>query len=97
MPCREDGSCMDMVEPPGMEQRSLGERTCRHGRARESEMIAQRVAGVFRAEQTAPLQLGHYECHKVVEVAGKQRRGEDEAVAGFGFEPGREVISDLCR
>ncbi len=62
------------MSPPGMEQKSLGERTCRHGRALEPEVIAQRVAGVFRAEQTTPLQLGHHERHEVVEVAGKQRR-----------------------
>src|SRR2546429_5132503 len=30
-----------------------------------SEVIAQRVAFVFRAEQTAPLQLGHHESHEV--------------------------------
>jgi len=85
------------MAPPCIVQSLLGERTCRHGRVLESEVIAQRVAFVFRAEQAAPLQLGHYKCHKIVEVAGKQRRGEDEAVAGLGFEPGLEVSSDLCR
>ena len=62
--------------------------TCWHGRALKSEVIAQCVAGVCRAEQAALLQLGHHKCHEVVKVAGKQRRGENEAVTGFGLEPG---------
>jgi hypothetical protein len=70
---------------------------CRHGRALKSEVTTQRVAGVCRAEQAASLQLGHHECHEVVEVAGKQRRGENEAVAGLGLEPGLAMIGDLCR
>src|SRR5215467_6918360 len=72
-------------------------RTCWHGRAFEAEVMAQRVASVFRTEYTAPLQLGHHECHEVVEIARKQCRGENEAVAGLGLEPGLAVIGDLRR
>src|SRR5215471_7984496 len=72
-------------------------RTCRHGRAFEAEVLAQRVASVFCTEYTAPLQLGHHECHEVVEIARKQGRGENEAVAGLGLEPGLTVIGDLRR
>src|SRR5215471_12806939 len=72
-------------------------RTYRHGRAFEAEVLAQCVASVFCTEYTAPLQLGHHECHEVVEIARKQCRGENEAVAGLGLEPGLAVIGDLRR
>ena len=69
-----------------------------HGRALESEVITQRV-GRRTAVRNKPrlLQLGHHERHEVVEVAGKQGRGEDEAVAGLGLEPGLAMIGDLRR
>src|SRR5262249_15500205 len=70
---------------------------CWHGRTLEAEVIAQRVASVFRAEYTAPLQLRHHECHEVVEIARKQRRGKNEAVASLSLEPGLAVIGDLRR
>ena len=57
----------------------------------------QRVTGVCCAEQVALLQLGHHERHEVVEVAGKQRRGEHEAVAGLSLDPGLAMIGDLRR
>src|SRR5262245_53628819 len=68
-----------------------------HGRAFEAKVMAQRVASVFCTEYTAPLQLGHHECHEVVEIARKQCRGENEAVAGLGLEPSLAVIGDLRR
>jgi hypothetical protein len=75
----------------------LGTRACRQGWALESEVIAQRVACILRAEQATPLQLGHYEGHEVVKVAGEQRRGEEKAVTGLGFKPGLKMIGDLRR
>jgi hypothetical protein len=71
--------------------------TSRHGRALESEVMTQRMAFVFRTEQAAPLQLRHHKCHEVIEIARKQRRGENEAVTGLGLKPGLEVIGDLRR
>ena len=84
--------------PRGMSSVPFSPRsTCRHGRTLESEVIMQRVTGVCRAEQVALLQLGHHERHEVVEVAGKQRRGEHEAVAGPSLDPGLAMIGDLRR
>lgn len=55
-------------------------------------MIAQRRAFITRAEQAAPLQLGHEQARDRLEAGRQQRRHQVEAVGGVVLEP---VLQDV--
>ena len=63
----------------------------------QTEMIAQRVAAVFRAEQIAAAQFWQNLFAECIEVGRQERRQEVEAIAGAGCEPFFHVIHDLDR
>ena len=58
--------------------------------ARQSEILAQRAAFVFGAEQSAPLKLRHDEIDEILQRTGQQRRDQVEAV-------GRATLEGLSR
>src|SRR5690606_29357326 len=62
---------------------------------RQAQILAQRLAFVFRAEQAAPLQFGDELEHDVVDAAGIVAGHQAEAVAGLLLEPLLHDISDL--
>src|ERR1700742_2074162 len=67
------------------------------GRTRKAEMVAQRRAGVFLAEDTTALQLGHDLVRDVVEPLRQVGKHHIEAVAAFGDEPFFHRIGDGLR
>src|SRR6185312_1914897 len=61
----------------------------------QPEILAQRHALVFAAEQAAPPQLRHHLAAEIVEVAREHRRDDVEAVAGARGKPLLEPVGDL--
>ncbi len=62
--------------------------------AAQAEIFAQGFALVVATKQAAPLQFRHHLFDEIVEPAGKIRKHDDEAVAGFGGKPFLHLVGD---
>src|ERR1700730_4381302 len=56
-------------------------------RARQSEILAQRLALIFAPENSAPPQLRHHPPDKIIEAAGKIGKLDGEAVRALARQP----------
>src|ERR1700722_19524430 len=63
----------------------------------QAEVFAQRLAFVFLAEQTAPLQLGDQQVDDVLKPAREGQRQDIEAVGRAAAEPELQAIGDFHR
>jgi hypothetical protein len=67
-----------------------------HG-ARQPEVVAQRAALVFRAEQPTPLQLRHDLVGEFRQPARQPRRHDVETIGAFFFEPLLQLVRNARR
>lgn len=60
-------------------------------------MIAQGASCIFTPEQSTPLQLGHHVRGHIGQAAGQMWHQHVETVRGLAFEPGLQLVGNLCR